>query len=109
MPWTVFMGSFAWLTALLYPGCAMPAEGVFENQTSHSITVTIVGSSFDIWSEDTQEYIPSSYGYFTVYSKAVMRIRSMDQTIKFRWGAGSAETTRKIYVANDGGKVTFKE
>jgi hypothetical protein len=108
---TFLMGSFVALTALLCAGCEaiMPAVGIFENQTRYTITVTIAGSSFGIWSEETQEYTPSTSASFSLYANATVKIQSSDHNVDFRWTTSSAEANRAIYVVNNGSKVTFKE
>jgi hypothetical protein len=111
MLWTLFMGISVLLTALFYAGCEdiMPAEGEFENQTSHSITVTIVGSDFSIKRGDSKEFAPSTSTSIYLYSDENVRIQSKDNEINFKWTASSGDANRKIYVVNDGDKVTFKE
>jgi hypothetical protein len=104
------------LAAGLFHACTgdfLPAVAEFENQTSYSITVTIVGSEFSIASKDaegTEVYNPSSYSYFTVSKNQSVKIRSTVEngTINFRW-TGGYEANRKVYVVNNGSKVTFKE
>ncbi|MDR3122453.1 MAG: hypothetical protein LBU16_01575 [Treponema sp.] len=78
MLWAFVTGVFVLITALFYAGCAgsMPAEGEFENQTSNAITVTIVGSKFSVWSENAQEFTPSTNTCFSVYSNENVKIRS---------------------------------
>jgi hypothetical protein len=108
------MGILVLATTLFYAGCEglMPAEAEFENQSNYSITVTIVNSKFGIWSETTQEFTPSSNNYFTVYKNQSVRIQKTDTggnaAIDFKW-SGGYEANRKVYVVNDGNKVTFKE
>jgi hypothetical protein len=109
--WTFFAGVFVLTTALFHAGCEGfgSAEGEFENQTSYSITVTIVGSSFGIWSESSQSFTSSESKSFTIASKGKARIQSGDSTINFRWTTSSSSGNSKIYVVNNGDKVIFKE
>ncbi|MDR1248450.1 MAG: hypothetical protein LBK63_04015 [Treponema sp.] len=109
--WISVIGVFGVIIALSYAGCdgVGGGEGEFENQTRYSISVTIVGSSFGIWSESSNEFVPSSSSSFTIYPRNSVRIQSTsDSTINFKW-SGGYEANRKTYVVNSGSKVTFKE
>jgi hypothetical protein len=104
------MGAFVLIAALFHAGCGgLPAKAEFENQTSYTITVTIAGSSFDIWNESAQEYQSSSDASFYVYSNGNVKIQSREDTIDFKWTTSTAAANRIIYVVNKGDKVTFKE
>jgi uncharacterized lipoprotein YajG len=109
---TLFMGAFVLAAALFYAGCSefQPGESEFENQTGYAITVTIVGSSFSIWSADTQQFVSFSQESFSISSNGGrVRIQSSDHSVDFKWTTDSAGNNSKIYVVNDGSKVTFKE
>ncbi|MDR1902517.1 MAG: hypothetical protein LBQ88_09590 [Treponema sp.] len=95
------------LLALVLTGCITEAEYEFENQTSYSITVTVVGTSFQIWSESSGDFVDYSYTYINLYSGNKIKIKTNTDIVDFEWTSGSYNS--KIYVDNKGNKVIFKE
>jgi spore coat protein U-like protein len=110
---TFFVGILVLLLALFSAGCGMSVSGshqyTFENQTSYIVTVTIVDTVFDIWSEALQDYGEYNYSNFNVDPSGVVKIRCLGEVINFKWTTDSGDNNRKTSVVNNRYKVTFKE
>jgi hypothetical protein len=110
----VFTGIFILTTVLFYAGCDVAVgqpQGVFENQTSYSITVTIV-ERFNILSSSDSASIPATEGSFKLDpgGKVIFEIFGSNAGLaNFKWTTSSNENNSKIYVVNKRNKVTFKE